>query len=276
MTWFDKTFDETSSTEQADEIDDDYHDFSAYDIENTSLPQLEKEFSQTQMQPRRTNLGTELRSLSKRSKKFSVSTNDADGVLVSYFPRSVAQSTEENAGNEFASGISDILIACWYHSESYSIELCHDLPLEMQSLVANSIIFANTIYSESRASLPQREISIEEAITAVSDWLPVSVEDFIACTEYNPDSLETTVYGQLKRLLNLKKRIAAIIINGDKTGVVLFSEESNILFVDTRAHTRIYGAIVIRSNSSAFKDFYGIMDAVMPSINKKSSIIIIT
>lgn len=171
-------------------------------------------------------------------------------ICVWYFHEELSQSTLNGRNGSNACSMIAISVACFFARRSLRIPDRGILPNDFVTTFCCCMELGNRMYDIRRDSLPNRYLSIEEAVTllpftdiTVTQPYPVRLED---------DHEMSTICGQLGRLSENKTYFVTIVIN-EKTSLFMLCPP-RVVYLDTHPHG-IHGAVVVRGTYSNLSDF---------------------
>ena len=201
----------------------------------------------------------DIKKFHRSSKKFSVSDREDDGVLISYFPYDISQSTLDGHNESQACCVISLLICHWFLRNEADISLELESPQEIRAVIVNSIRIGNYLHDRCRDALPPRFLSVLEGVTVLAPWFSTTIEDIITL---QPEGDQFSLFYHLRRLMKLGKRIAALITLKEMTSALLLSADGRVLFINTHTHVT-HGAIFLRSSLLTFKTVCSFLSSIL-------------
>lgn len=195
----------------------------------------------------------------RSSKKFAVSDREDDGVLISYFPHNVSQSTLDGRNESQACCVISLLACHWFLRNETDISLDLESPEEIRAVVVNSIRIGNYLHDRCRDALPPRFLSVLEGVTVLAPWFSTTIDDIIPL---QPKGDQFSLFYHLRRLMKLGKRISALITLQEMTCALLLSTDGRVLFIDTHTHVT-HGALLLRSSLFTFKSICSFLSSIL-------------
>ena len=206
------------------------------------------------------------------SEKLSVSDREDDGVLISYFPHNISQSTLDGRSESQACCVISLLICHWFLRNEVNISLDFESPQEIRAVIVNSIRIGNYLHDQCRDALSPRFLSALEGIKVLAPWFSTAIDDIIIL---QPKADQLSLFNHLRRLMQLGKRVAALISFKEMTSALLLSSDGRLLFIDTHAHVT-HGAIFLRSSLVAFKTVCSFLSTILGADYNSVTLTIVT
>ena len=176
-----------------------------------------------------------------------------DGVICWKLPASVSQSTL--AGDNGSNACSIIATLLGNRFMEGDLEIPDDVtsPLDFTwiNTICECISIGNMVYDTYRDALPNRYLSIEEAIEMLSGVLSAQVNILLPVRYLDPHK-PSTVEEQLKQLMNVDKCVAHFIMH-ERTSAFLI-QDGKIVYADSHLHLPS-GAVLISASQDSLHSF---------------------
>ena len=175
-----------------------------------------------------------------------------EGVICWKLPASVSQSTLGNDGSNACSIIATLL---GYRFMEGNLEIPDDvtvpLPFTWINTICECIHTGNMVYNIYRDALPNRYLSIEEAIEMLSGVITAQI-NLLLPVRYMDEHKPSTVEEQLKQLMNINKDVAHLIMH--KRTSAFFIQDGKIVYVDSHLHLPS-GAVLVSGSKETLHSF---------------------
>lgn len=176
-----------------------------------------------------------------------------DGVICWRLPVSVSQSTLAVANGSNACSIIATLLGNRFMEGDLEIPDDVTMPLDLTwiNTICECISIGNMVYDTYRDALPNRYLSIEEAIEMLSGVLSAQVSMLLPVRYLDPHK-PSTVEEQLRQLMSVDKCVAHLIMH-ERTSAFLI-QDGKIVYADSHLHLP-FGAVLISSSQDFLHSF---------------------
>jgi hypothetical protein len=125
------------------------------------------------------------------------------------------------------------------------------LPFTWINTICECIHTGNMVYNIYRDALPNRYLSIEEAIEMLSGVITAQI-NLLLPVRYMDEHKPSTVEEQLKQLMNIDKDVAHLIMH--KRTSAFFIQDGKIVYVDSHLHLPS-GAVLVSGSKETLHSF---------------------
>lgn len=167
-----------------------------------------------------------------------------------YFPQEISQSTFNGRNGSNACSLISVLLACLFVRKNMQIPDEGFLPNNVIQILCGCMELGNRMYDMCRDSLPNRYLSVEEAVSLLS-FTNISVEEPLPVRMEDEHEL-STLCRQLGRLSENRNCFVNIIVN-EKTSLFVVTP-TNIMYIDTHLHGSS-GAVIVKGCTSNLSEF---------------------
>ena len=201
--------------------------------------------------------GIDFRTFTKEKVDFTVRDTEGDGMLLTYFPLKVSLQQSK------ASSVVSVIMAYWFlTTDEHGINMHRELSSNWLSVAKASIRIGKMLFERARIDLPDRYMSLHEALSMLAFSFPIEVEAEIPVSFDHNAPKHVSFTKNLMRLLRLKKKVSSCCHCQRKELQLFFTGQDTALFMDTHDHIG-NGTMISRFSPDCRFDIATILPSVL-------------